>query len=211
MDAQSIFALGVSAAGGYLMGSIPSGLILTRAAGLGDIRSIGSGNFGATNVLRTGSKPLAAATLAFDIVKAVIPILLASAIFMRTNTATVMAQPFAPTHAAALGAFLGHTFPVWLGFKGGKGVATYIGVLAALVWPVALIFCGCWLAMALLFRISSLSGITSAVVAPIAAILLGQTTTGLLLAIISLILIAKHHENIGRLVNGTEPRIGAAK
>lgn len=211
MDAQSFFALAASAVGGYLMGSIPSGLLLTRAAGLGDIRSIGSGNIGATNVLRTGSKALAAATLAFDVLKAVVPILLAWTIFMRTNTATATAQSFAPTHAAALGAFLGHTFPVWLGFKGGKGVATYIGVLTALIWPVALIFCGCWLAMALLFRISSLSALTSAVAAPIAAILLGQTTTGLLLAVLSLVLVTKHHANISRLLNGTEPRIGAAK
>ncbi|RWC49436.1 MAG: glycerol-3-phosphate 1-O-acyltransferase PlsY [Mesorhizobium sp.] len=182
---------------GYLLGSIPFGLLLTRAAGLGDVRKIGSGNIGATNVLRTGNKGLAAATLLLDALKG--------------TAAVLIAGHFAPELAiwAGLGAFLGHLFPVWLGFKGGKGVATYLGVLIGLAWQVALIFAVVWLVMAFLFRYSSLAALTAAVVAPIALYVLSTPQNAALFVVMSIIVFIKHRENIARLRAGTEGKIGA--
>ncbi|TIT04123.1 glycerol-3-phosphate 1-O-acyltransferase PlsY [Mesorhizobium sp.] len=182
---------------GYLLGSIPFGLLITRAAGLGDVRNIGSGNIGATNVLRTGNKSLAAATLLLDALKG--------------TAAVLIASHFAPEVGpwAGLGAFLGHLFPVWLGFKGGKGVATYLGVLIALAWQVALIFAVVWLAVAFLFRYSSLAALTAAVVVPIALYVLSTPEIAGLFALMSLIVIIKHRANIARLLAGTEGKIGA--
>jgi glycerol-3-phosphate acyltransferase PlsY len=182
---------------GYLLGSIPFGLLLTRAAGLGDVRAIGSGNIGATNVLRTGRKGLAAATLLLDALKGTVAILLASRLF----------GPEAAL-AAAIGAFLGHTFPVWLGFKGGKGVATFIGCLLALDWRVALAFAAVWLGMAAVFRYSSLSALVASLLTPFAFWYLGETPTALVMALLVLLLWFKHRPNIERLMAGTEGRIG---
>lgn len=182
---------------GYLLGSIPFGLLITRAAGLGDVRKIGSGNIGATNVLRTGNKGLAAATLLLDALKG--------------TAAVLIAGRYAPEFAlwAGFGAFIGHLFPAWLGFKGGKGVATYLGVLIGLAWQVALIFAAVWLAMAFLFRYSSLAALTAAVAVPIALYLLSTPAIAGLFAVMSLIVIVKHRANILRLTAGTEGKIGA--
>lgn len=182
---------------GYLLGSIPFGLLLTRAAGLGDVRSIGSGNIGATNVLRTGNKKLAAATLILDMLKGTAAVLIARYYGMELGL------------FAGFGAFLGHLFPAWLGFKGGKGVATYLGVLIGLVWQAALIFAAIWLLMAMLFRYSSLAALSAAVVMPIALWFLATPAIAGLFAVMSIILIYKHRTNISRLMAGTEGRIGA--
>jgi glycerol-3-phosphate acyltransferase PlsY len=182
---------------GYLLGSIPFGLLLTRAAGLGDVRSIGSGNIGATNVLRTGNKKLAAATLILDMLKGTAAVLIARYYGMELGL------------FAGFGAFLGHLFPAWLGFKGGKGVATYLGVLIGLVWQVALIFAAVWLLMAMLFRYSSLAALSAAVVVPIALWFLATPAITGSFAVMSIILIYKHRTNISRLMAGTEGRIGA--
>ncbi len=184
-------------AGAYLLGSIPFGLVLTRLAGLGDVRKIGSGNIGATNVLRTGNKGLAAATLIADMLKGTAAVLIAG----------IHGTEFAM--AAGLGAFLGHVFPVWLGFKGGKGVATYIGVLAGLLWHAALVFLAVWLAMALLFRYSSLAALTAAVAVPVALTVMGYVDFAILFAILTVIVFITHRTNISRLIAGTESRIGA--
>jgi len=188
----------------YLLGAIPSGLVLTRLAGLGDIRKIGSGNIGATNVLRTGNKPLAAATLVADILKGALGVWVGWWIAGGAGVAG-----FNAGHLAGLAAFLGHLYPVWLGFKGGKGVATYIGVLAGLLWPAALLFCCVWLAMAAAFRYSSLSALVAAVVVPIFALLQADMATALLFLCLSILMLAKHHANINRLMKGQEPKIGA--
>jgi glycerol-3-phosphate acyltransferase PlsY len=182
---------------GYLLGSIPFGLLLTRAAGLGDVRKIGSGNIGATNVLRTGNKGLAAATLLLDALKG--------------TAAVLIAGHFAPETAvwAGLGAFLGHLFPAWLGFKGGKGVATYLGVLIGLAWQVALIFAVVWLVMAFLFRFSSLAALTAAVVVPVALYFMSTPQIAGLFVVMSIIVFIKHRANISRLLAGTEGKIGA--
>jgi glycerol-3-phosphate acyltransferase PlsY len=182
---------------GYLLGSIPFGLILTRMAGLGDIRAIGSGNIGATNVLRTGRKGLAAGTVLLDALKGTAAVLLAARLFGPE-----------PALAAALGAFLGHTFPVWLGFRGGKGVATYIGVLIALDWRAALIFALVWLGMAAGSRYSSLSALVASAATPIALWWLRRGDAALLIALLTVILWLKHRPNIARLMAGTEGRIG---
>lgn len=182
---------------GYLLGSIPFGLLLTRAAGLGDVRAIGSGNIGATNVLRTGNKKLAAATLILDMLKGTAAVLIAGYYGMELGL------------FAGFGAFLGHLFPAWLGFKGGKGVATYLGVLIGLVWQAALIFAAVWLLMAILFRYSSLAALSAAVVVPIALWFLATPAIAGLFAVMSIILIYKHRTNISRLMAGTEGRIGA--
>jgi glycerol-3-phosphate acyltransferase PlsY len=191
----------------YLLGSIPFGLLLTRAAGMGDIRKIGSGNIGATNVLRTGNKPLAAATLVLDALKGTAAVLIAR--YFWGEDAALIAGVFA---------FLGHCFPVWLGFKGGKGVAVMIGVLLGLCWPVGVIFCLVWLVIAFAQKYSSLSALTAAVTAPIFAYVAGLmdwTANGPALAavaaVLALILIYKHRTNITRLIAGTEPRIGSEK
>nr|WP_278434242.1 glycerol-3-phosphate 1-O-acyltransferase PlsY [Brucella anthropi] len=182
---------------GYFVGSIPFGLILTRLAGLGDVRSIGSGNIGATNVLRTGNKKLAAATLIFDMLKGTVAVLVASR--------------YGPDAAigAGFGAFIGHLFPVWIGFKGGKGVATYLGVLIGLAWPGALVFAAVWIVTALLTRYSSLAALIASIVVPIALYSRGYPAIAVLFAIMTVIVIFKHKANITRLLNGTESKIGA--
>jgi glycerol-3-phosphate acyltransferase PlsY len=185
---------------GYLFGSIPFGLILTRAAGLGDIRSIGSGNIGATNVLRTGNKKIAALTLILDALKAVVPILIAR-YFWGEDAASI----------AAVGAFFGHCFPAWLGFKGGKGVAVMIGSLLALAWPVGLIFCAVWLLLAYVRKISSLAALVAAASAPIFAYALVNEKLAIVVLILALLLFFQHRENIARLIKGTEPKIGGSK
>ena len=188
---------------GYLLGSIPFGLLLTRAAGLGDVRSIGSGNIGATNVLRTGNKGLAAATLVLDALKAMAAVMLAKLGVFGYAAALDIA------FVAGFGALLGHIFPVWLGFKGGKGVAPYIGMLLGMYWPFALIFCGIWLVAALLLRISSLSALIAIVLTPFAIWAMGYPEIAVLQLVPSLLLIWKHETNIKRLLKGEEPRIGA--
>jgi len=184
---------------GYALGSVPFGLLLAKAAGKGDIRQIGSGNIGATNVLRTGSKKLAAATLVLDGAKGFLAVFLAWRVLPE-------AAGF-----AALGAVLGHCFPLWLKFKGGKGVATTLGVCLGLWWPIGLAYAGVWLAMLAISRISSLSGMTAAVAAPVAAAVLGRMEMVPVLAAIAAIVVALHRENIARLRAGTEPRIGSKK
>ena len=181
---------------GYLLGSIPFGLIFTRMAGLGDVRKIGSGNIGATNVLRTGRKGLAAATLVADALKGTVPVLIAA--------------QWGPQYAivAALGAFLGHLFPVWLGFRGGKGVATFIGVLIGLKPLAALIFCLIWLGVAFASKYSSLSALVASAAAPIVLWLLGEPGMAGIAAILGTLLWWKHSENISRLLAGTEGKIG---
>jgi glycerol-3-phosphate acyltransferase PlsY len=188
---------------GYLLGSIPFGLVLTRAAGLGDVRDIGSGNIGATNVLRTGSKGTAALTLLLDLLKGTAAVLIGHAIGALGGMAILASL------VAGFGAFIGHTYPVWLRFKGGKGVATYIGVLLGLNWPGALAFCSVWLLVAILSRYSSLSAIVAAIVTPIWLLTVGDYATAILAALLLVLLIYKHRANIHRLVNGEEPRIGA--
>lgn len=183
---------------GYGLGSIPFGLLLTRMAGIGDIRSIGSGNIGATNVLRTGRKELAAVTLLLDALKGTAGVLIGS----------LIGGPMGAM-AGGLGAFLGHIFPVWLGFRGGKGVATYIGILAGLHWPAALAFCAVWIAVALLTRYSSLSALTASVSAPLLLWLTGEARTAMLVTVLTILLAIKHHTNIQRLIAGTESKIGA--
>ncbi|PWJ85796.1 acyl-phosphate glycerol-3-phosphate acyltransferase [Pseudaminobacter salicylatoxidans] len=182
---------------GYLLGSIPFGLLITRAAGLGDVRSIGSGNIGATNVLRTGNRKLAALTLLLDALKG--------------TAAVLLARLYAPETAllAGFGAFLGHLFPIWLGFKGGKGVATYLGVLIGLAWQGALVFAVVWLLIAYLTRYSSLAALIAAIGVPVALYVLGLRDIAILFAIMSVIVFIKHHANISRLLAGTESRIGA--
>jgi len=190
-------------AAGYLLGSIPFGLLLTRAAGLGDIRSIGSGNIGATNVLRTGNKGLAAATFVLDALKGAVAVLAAKA--------GLFGLAFGPSiaFAAGFGAFLGHIYPVWLRFKGGKGVATYIGVLVGLYWPAAVVFSATWLLVALVTRYSSLSGLAASIVTPLAVWTMGWPEVAVLLVPLSALLLYKHKANIDRLLRGEEPRIGA--
>jgi glycerol-3-phosphate acyltransferase PlsY len=185
---------------GYLCGSVPFGLLLTRAAGLGDIRSIGSGNIGATNVLRTGNRWLAAATLVLDAAKAAVPVLFAR-YYWGEDAAMV----------AAIFAFLGHCFPVWLSFRGGKGVAVMIGSLLALSWPVGLIFCAVWLLIAFARKTSSLAALTAAATAPIFAYVVVSEWLAGAVAIMALLLFFQHRTNIARLIAGTEPRIGAEK
>jgi len=183
---------------GYLLGSIPFGLIITRIAGLGDVRHIGSGNIGATNVLRTGNKKLAALTLLADALKGTVAVLVAG----------IWGPGLAI--AAGLAAFLGHLFPVWLGFKGGKGVATYLGVLIALAWKAALIFAIVWIAIAWLTRYSSLAALL-AVIAVLLSLffVFGPASVAWLFTVMSIIVFAKHHANIRRLLDGNESRIGA--
>lgn len=184
---------------GYLLGAIPFGLLLTRIGGAGDLRSIGSGNIGATNVLRTGRKELAAATLLLDVGKGAAAVLLAEAIWPGTGA------------LAGMAAFLGHCYPVWLRFRGGKGVATLMGVVLALCWPAGLVYAAAWIALLALLRISSLSGMTAAVSAPVSAAYFGRIDLVLLFLALALIVLWKHRENVDRLLSGTEPRVGAKK
>ena len=185
---------------GYLLGSIPFGLILTSFAGLGDVRAIGSGNIGATNVLRTGNKTLAAATLLGDLLKGTAAALLAR-YFLDESAALV----------AGLGAFLGHLFPMWLNFKGGKGVATFIGVLLAIDWRAALAYGGIWLVLAGLFRYSSVAALIACLATPLLLFSLGRIEASILFALLTALVWYKHRANIGRLFAGTEPKIGASK
>jgi len=187
-----------AAASGYLLGSIPFGLILTKAAGLGDVRSIGSGNIGATNVLRTGSKKLAAATLLLDALKASAAAWIVG--YFLGNEAALIAGFFA---------FIGHLFPVWIGFKGGKGVATYIGTLLGVAPIMVLVFAVVWLAVAFTTRYSSLSALVAMLVIPVALWILGAEKVAAVMAIMTVISYWKHKANISRLMSGTETKIGA--
>lgn len=200
--------LAAVAAGGYLLGSIPFGVLITRAAGAGDVRTIGSGNIGATNVLRTGRKDLALATLLLDAGKGAAALLIARHLFGSDVAGAI----------AGGAAFLGHLFPVWLGFRGGKGVATFFGLLIAACWPLGLMAGATWLIVAFALRYSSLAALAAAAAAPIYALLplpalaLPAAQPIFWLAIVTAVLIyIRHHENIGRLLKGAEPRIGAAK
>lgn len=184
-------------AAAYLLGSIPFGLLLTRVTGAGDLRAIGSGNIGATNVLRTGRKGLAAATLLLDLLKGAAAVWLARA-FLPGSEAVV-----------ALAAVVGHCFPVWLRFRGGKGVATTMGVALGLAWPIGLVYALVWLGLLATVRISSVGGMTAAISAPIAALVIGRADYALVLAIIAALVVVLHRANIARLLAGTEPRIGS--
>ncbi len=190
-----LLSLGV----GYFVGSVPFGLILTRAFGLGDLRSVGSGNIGATNVLRTGNKAAAALTLTFDFAKGLIPVL----IFLQWGD--LAAQ------AAGIGAVLGHCLPVWLWFRGGKAVATFLGVIAALHWPAWIAVCVTWLVAAGLSRISSVGALVATALAPVWFYVFGRLEAVIAVAILAIWIWVRHHENIGRLLRGTESRIGAGK
>ena len=192
MTSELLLALAL----GYLLGSIPFGLVLTRLAGKGDVRAIGSGNIGATNVLRTGSKPLAAATLILDCLKATAAILLARQLWPGTE------------NFAAAGALIGHLYPVWLRFKGGKGVATLLGVLIPLLPVGAAIYAAVWLGLLLLVRISSVAGMAAAASAPISAAILGEQLLFPMLLGFALLVVWKHKANIARLRAGTEPKVG---
>lgn len=189
----------LSFAGGYLLGSIPFGLILAKLAGLGDLRQIGSGNIGATNVLRAGGKPLAALTLLLDVAKGTVAVLLGA--LWSQDTALV----------AGLGAFLGHLFPVWLGFRGGKGVATYVGVLLGLYWPAAIAFGILWLLVAYRTRYSSLAALVASAASLAALALTGQWGLAALFLVLTVLLYIRHADNIRRLVKGEEARIGESK
>ncbi|SDN06016.1 glycerol-3-phosphate 1-O-acyltransferase PlsY [Afipia sp. GAS231] len=193
-DAFLVVAFGF----GYLCGSIPFGLILTKLAGTQDLRSIGSGSIGATNVLRTGNKGLAVATLLGDALKGTIAVVIMG-YYAGPNAAML----------AALGAFLGHLFPVWLKFKGGKGVATYIGVLIGLFWPAAIVFCVMWLAIAFATRYSSLSALVAAFITPLFLWWFGHPALASLCVVMTLLMFYAHRENIKRLQAGTESKIGA--
>jgi glycerol-3-phosphate acyltransferase PlsY len=186
----------------YVLGAIPFGLLLTRAAGLGDVRQIGSGNIGATNVLRTGKKGLAVATLLLDAAKGAGAVLIAHAIWPDLPQAQGI---------AAIGAFLGHLYPVWLGFKGGKGVATLIGIVLALHWQSGLAMMAVWLLSFLLTRYSSVGGMMAGLAAPISALLFGRVDLAVLLVGFALLVLWKHRTNIGRLARGEEPKVGRSK
>jgi acyl phosphate:glycerol-3-phosphate acyltransferase len=186
---------------GYLLGSIPFGLLLTKISGLGDIRGIGSGNIGATNVLRTGRKGLAAATLVLDGLKGAAAVLIARALMFDQDTALL----------AGLAAVLGHLFPIWLRFKGGKGVATGLGVLVAAAWPVGVAACAVWLLVAGLARVSSLASLAAFGFAPLAALVLEEIGVVKLSFTMAVLVFVRHQANIRRLLAGTEPRIGGSK
>lgn len=193
-----------AAAGGYLLGAIPFGLVLTRLAGLGDIRAIGSGNIGATNVLRTGRKGLAAAVLLLDSGKGAAAALTALALAPAEQAATA-------SLVAGVAAVLGHNFPVWLRFKGGKGVATTLGVLIAVAWPVGVGACATWLAVAALFRYSSLAALIALAAAPGYALLFDRPDAAIAAGILAVLAWIRHHQNIARLLKGEESKIGGKK
>ena len=202
---------------GYLVGSIPFGLIFTQLAGYGDVRQIGSGNIGATNVLRTGNKGLAAATLVFDVLKGTAATILGplsvwllyASVDLSASEAAVAVALAPAAFAAGVAAFMGHVFPVWLGFRGGKGVAVYIGVLIGVAWQAAIAFCAIWLAVAFASRYSSLSALAASFLAPFAAYALHGAMAAGAAALMSIVLIFKHRANIERLMTGSEPKIGA--
>jgi glycerol-3-phosphate acyltransferase PlsY len=187
----------LAAVSGYLLGSVPFGLVITRALGLGDLRKIGSGNIGATNVLRTGNKPAALATLLLDSGKGAIAVLVARALFGEEAA-----------QLAGGAAFLGHVFPIWLKFQGGKGVATFIGTMLALAWPLGLAVCGAWLLTAAISRISSLSALVAATASVPLAYAIGRSDLMLLCAFMAVLVLYRHKTNIARIANGTEPKIG---
>ena len=184
---------------GYLLGSIPFGVILTRLGGAGDLRAIGSGNIGATNVLRTGRKGLAAATLLLDLLKGAAAVWIVSWLFPGEQM------------VAAAAAFVGHCYPVWLRFRGGKGVATLMGIVLALHWPMGLVYAVVWLGLLATVRISSVAGMAAAVSAPVSGAIFGRFDLVMLLLALAAIVLWKHRENIERIANGTEPRIGGGK
>ncbi len=194
------FALALTAVLAYLLGSIPFGLVITRMMGLGDLRQIGSGNIGATNVLRTGNKPAAAATLILDAAKGGIAVLIARAL-VGDDAAQL----------AALASFLGHLFPVWLGFKGGKGVATFLGILLALAWPIGLMACATWAVTAAITRISSASALAASALTPGYLAFAGYSDTVILTVLLAALVWVRHAANIRRLRDGTEPKIGKKK
>ncbi len=198
LPAAAAVTLLLAALGGYLLGSVPFGLVITRALGLGDLRAIGSGNIGATNVLRTGHKGAALATLLLDSGKGAIAVLLARE----------LAGEWAALVAGSA-AFLGHLFPAWLGFRGGKGVATFLGTTLALFLPVGLIACGLWLATAAITRISSLSALVAAAGAPVFALIIGLRGLAAATAFMAVLIVIRHRANIARILAGTEPRIGS--
>lgn len=183
---------------GYVLGSIPFGLLFTRMAGHGDIRNIGSGNIGTTNVLRTGSKKLAALTLLCDALKGTLAVVLVN-LYLGGDIALV----------AGLGAFLGHLFPIWLKFKGGKGVATYIGILLGVFWPVAVLFIAIWIATAYITKYSSMAALVASLVTPFILLAFDQWQIAQMMGLLSAMLWAKHHENITRLLKGKESKIGS--
>ncbi len=201
-DGSAVPLIIVALAIGYFLGSIPFGLILTRTAGLGDIRDIGSGNIGATNALRTGNRWVAGGTFIGDAGKGAVAVLLAP---------HLGGDPVLMTTVAAAGAFLGHLYPVWLRFKGGKGVSTFIGITLALFWPVGLLFCVTWLAVAALFRYSSLSALVAALATPVYLFLFGRSDLVPLSVVLVAFIYIAHRDNISRLLAGTESRIGSEK
>lgn len=212
---------------GYLLGSIPFGLLLTKAAGLGDVRAIGSGNIGATNVLRTGNKGLAAATLVLDALKATAAVWITYAVLKSAwglkfdyspgvfggdpAALALSIKAFYIAAFAGVGAFLGHIFPVWLGFKGGKGVATFIGALLGIFWPGALFFCGIWLIIAFAFRYSSLAALVASMGAIVYPLAIGERGLALIVFLMVALIFYKHEANIRRLLSGQEPKIGDKK
>ena len=207
-EGLSAVQIAVALIGGYLLGSIPFGVIATKLGGAPDVRSIGSGNIGATNVLRTGRKDLAAITLIGDGGKGAVAVLIA---WLATLDNTLQSQSVLIALAGGA-AFLGHLFPVWLGFKGGKGVATFFGTLLAAAWPVGVLAGATWLLMAALFRISALAGLTAAALAPVFVFVVGRPTPIAYLALFMAILIyVRHTPNIRRLLRGEEPHIGGVK
>jgi acyl phosphate:glycerol-3-phosphate acyltransferase len=201
LDSNPVLAVALCIVGGYLLGSIPFGLIATRLGGAGDIRKVGSGNIGATNVLRTGRRDLAAITLVGDGGKGAAAVLLAGWLLGSAEMAAL----------AGGAAFLGHLFPVWLKFRGGKGVATFFGTMIAIAWPAGLLAGATWIAMAAIFRMSSLAALTAAALCPLYVFLTGQTPEAKLwlAAFMAVLIFIRHHENIRRLLKGDEPRIGA--
>lgn len=188
--------LALAAIAGYLLGSIPFGMVIARVMGLGNLRDIGSGNIGATNVLRTGNKGAAALTLIFDAGKGAVAVLVARAL-IGEDAAQI----------AGLGAFLGHLFPIWLRFRGGKGVATFLGILLALYWPLGLAACGTWLVVAVLMRMSSLAALATAALIPLWMLYLGHADMLFLGAIFTVLIYLRHAENLSRIKAGTEPKI----
>jgi glycerol-3-phosphate acyltransferase PlsY len=207
IEGLTTIQIAAAVVGGYLLGAIPFGVIVMRAAGAGDPRAIGSGNIGATNVLRSGRRDLAALTLIGDGGKGAAAVLVA---WLATRGAGDHAQAVL-TCLAGGAAFVGHIFPVWLGFKGGKGVATFFGTLLAAAWPVGLIAGATWILMAAIFRISSLAALTAAVLAPIAALLLHRREVAVLAALMAVLIYVRHLPNIRRLLKGEEPRLGGSK
>ena len=206
-EGLSYLQIAAAVIGGYLLGAVPFGVIVMRAAGAGDPRAIGSGNIGATNVLRSGRRDLAALTLIGDGGKGALAVLIA---WLATRGASDQAQAVL-TSLAGGAAFFGHLFPVWLGFQGGKGVATFFGTLLAAAWPVGLIAGATWILMAALFRISSLAALTAAVVAPVAALALHRQPVAALALVMAVLIYIRHAPNIRRLLKGEEPRIRGSK